>query len=248
MKNVLALAAVLFLTESLTQASILQSWVTTPTSVTTSTVNYDVQIWLLVVPDPALGETLTSISQQGISGAAVSIVTWDSHLVTEPLPQSAGQTSVVKSIFNYNDFEGLADFKAQRADGTLPNFDTPDGDLDALEAAGTTSIDNLGIGVGAPVLLCTETWTMEQWAHADLHIIIQPSATHWDMSDPLGDGSNMNYFSAYQTGVNNDGVDLYVGPAGGGGGPPDNPEPATVVLFGFGAVATLMRRRKSAGK
>ena len=54
MKNVLALAAVLFLTESLTQASILQSWVTTPTSVTTSTVNYDVQIWLLVVPDPAL--------------------------------------------------------------------------------------------------------------------------------------------------------------------------------------------------
>ena len=232
MKKVLVLTCVLCLAASLTQASILQCWVTSVAPVTTSTVNYDLQIWLQVVPDPALTQQLghvEDITDGGINSVTMSIWTSDSTLVTEPLPPNPNNLTLVKTTFNYDAFDDFT-HAAQRSDASW------DGDLDAVGAVGATSGYDHNIGVGQPVLLATESWTMDQWAHADLHIEIHPDSSHWDLSDPLGDGSNANYFGGFQIGVDHDGTDLFVGPD------TYSPEPATLALLGFGAMATLLRR------
>lgn len=227
MKKATVVMAVLCFVVSMSQASILQGWLTADT-VTTAGQTYSVNIWLEVVPDTSRGETLASIANQGISDVAVSILTSNTIGVTEPLPASIVLPGVVKTVFNSTVFD-FNTVPASRVDGD------GDGDLDAIQATGADSGSSLSVGVGTPVLLCTESWTEIIAARATLHIVLATNSRHWDLSDPLGDGSDRNLFTGFATGVNHDGVDLVVGPV---------PEPATLTLLAMGAVGLLRRRNR----
>ena len=229
MKKATILAAVLCLTASMGQASILEGWLTAST-VSSAGQNYSVSIWLEIVPDAAKGETLASIARQGISDVGVSILTSDTHGVTQPLQASIVQPAAVATVFNTDVFDSLT-VAAARQDGDS------DGDLDALDAVGSDSGANWGVGVGTPVLLCTETWTETLAARATLHIVLDTKSRHWDTTDPLGDGSDRNSFSGFSTGVNHDGSDLVVGLLAA-------PEPATLALLALGAVGMIRVRRR----
>jgi hypothetical protein len=267
MKKVLVLTAALFLIASVSQASILEAWLTfvtsgdpiahdgfnytlpagatAPTSAMVGQL-YTVELWVEVVPDPSIpGE---DISWCGLESMSLSIVTNNSHYVTEPNalgndPLGQGHhvdpTQVDYQIIS-NKFPITT--QAARQDGTFPKFDVPDGDLDSIENSGSTSTSNYTCALNTPVLFSEQNWLLESWANASLHLEIAPSSDHWDI-----DGNKV-LFSQLQTGTMVNGVfvpgtDLFGGPEAPPPTPPDGPEPATLALFGFGVVVALLRRR-----
>jgi hypothetical protein len=270
MKKVLVLTAVLCFVASMSHASVLESWLTVDNATPNVGQTFTVSIWLQVVPDPSLTLKLghlEDISQGGIESAAVSIYQTGpagrySAVQAANVPPT--QLKVVKTTFNTSVWD-QQHVPAARTDTTDGIYDANgtyiggNGDFDALQAAGATSGGDLTIGTTGPVLLATETWTCLVKGQASLHITmpystyqgpnvqpgftigqLAPSGRHWDLNDTTGSGTYKNYFTNYTIGSLDGGghlvggQDLVLNPV---------PEPATLALLGFGAVATMLRRR-----
>jgi hypothetical protein len=254
MKKLLVLTAVLFAMASMSQASILECWMTFDTgsnvSGTGNAVNpvnntsavgqiFTVDLWLRIVVDPSIpGESLTG---GGLESTALSVSVPNISKVAESVPQDpVNSPNVVMDSFPNTGNGGLNMLTidaSRQAGGTAYGEPAGDTNLDAIQASGATKSTGTGnktCAINSNFLYVQEDWTLEQYEHADLLITVAPTSRHWN-----SDGTKSN-FTQIETGTIVNGVftpntELYVGPAA--------PEPATLALLGFGAVATLLRRR-----
>jgi hypothetical protein len=152
MKKALVLAGVLCLQASVGRASILECWITVDNPNPNQGETFNVSIWLQVVPDPALTAQLghvEDVSQSGIQSALVSIYQQNPH--GNYSAQDAPHTRNVASVFNTSPIGGFDNVNtpADMIDTNNPIF--PDGDFDAINAAGSTSGNDLTVGVAGPV-------------------------------------------------------------------------------------------------
>ena len=242
MKKAMVLSGVLFLMASMTQAAILDAWVTTDNSLPTAGQTFDLTIWLEVVPDPSISPP-EDVSNFGISRAVVTLLQQDPPGNCEPI--AAGYTGIaatqVKTAFNTTAFDisyaGLGNnTPASLQDGN------GDGYLDATMATGLDGGDDFHVGVNTPVWLCTETWQEGPvMGMTTFHPVIDPSSQHWDFTDPNGDESYQNSFTGFATGL-----PVYQGPILTVY-PEDLvigiPEPTTLAIIGIGLTCLAWRKR-----
>jgi hypothetical protein len=259
--------AALLLTASISQASILEAWMTYATSGTAQPTDgnpiyglpagetaptasdvgnlYTVMLWIKIVPDPSLGETTASIAGGGLETAALSIVPMNLHFQTAPNPMfndPIDYPTTVDDDFPNVGVNGLNNktIDAAREIGGV-NYGDTSGALDALQASGGNKGNALNpaqraCALNTTFLFATENWVATAWptGPVPLHLIVAGSSDHWDSTV----ANQKDLFSQIETGtlVNGNfvaGGDLIYGA----------PEPATLALLGFGAVATLLRRR-----
>jgi hypothetical protein len=253
MKKVLVLAAAVCVFATVGSASLLNVWLSANPA---TTGYYPVQIWAQIVVDPAHPDEV--ITDNGLCDFSVTLYTPGTVGVTIPRgngSDSNGHQVVMSWGVNINDW-GLK-VKANNGD-----YDA-DGDKDAVEAsAGDTDGFDLNTGIGAPVLLATETWKMVSWAWARPVVIPGATSRHWsDTIDPDTGLPGRELFTAVGAVIvpppwhwgQPPMIDL-TGPTGvgntGAGLNTDTlsftfiPEPTTLALLGFGALAALIRRKK----
>ena len=126
MKKVLVLAGVLCLMASVSRAAILEGWLTSDNMNPPADATFNVTIWLEVVDDARIIPP-EDLSHAGIQNATVSIYQQNPPGNCAPVPKgSGGYSTLVKTLWNFDAFDGDTYIPAQRQDGN------GDGYLDAL--------------------------------------------------------------------------------------------------------------------
>jgi hypothetical protein len=154
--------------------------------------DYSVRIYASI-SDPA-------DANSGLNAMAITISTPGTTNVTSPKTNLVGNISPV-----YNNPDGNWSYVFP----ALMDFDR-DGDNDAVQLCAATGLSCYTGGLlSGPMLIATETWTMNSYQPADLNLSVHPGSRQWDFSNPSAAYQKSYFDSIKATGV-------HVGPASSG--------------------------------